>query len=169
MKKIIAFIFALCLMLGVTACRKEEVRKPSSEEEAEIVLYFPDKDVMYLHPEKRMALLGRDKIEVVILRELFKGPENTELVKSVSGDVKVLSVDTKDGICTVDLSEEFKKYNTGGSAKESMVIYSIVNSLCELENVDQVKINIEGDVSAQFGGHFVLDEAFLDNQDLVLK
>lgn len=169
MKKITFAIIMFCILFSLCSCRDTIERKPSGEEEVEIILYFPDKDGRYLHKEKRFEERGRGKMEKLILDELFDGPENDRLTDGVFGDVDVLSVNTEDGICTIDLSEEFLKHNTGGSTKEMFAIYSVVNSLCELDNVDQVKINIEGKTDAEFGGHFVLEDAFFDNQDIVFK
>lgn len=167
MKKTIFIILMLFVIICTCSCNGEVTKKSSAEEEVEIILYFPDNEGMYLHKEKRFTQRGRGKIEELVLDELFDGPENENLINAVLGDVEVISVNTKDGICVVDLSEEFLRFNTGGSTKEMLAIYSVVNSLCELENIDQVKINIEGKTDVQFGGHFVLEDAFLDNPDIV--
>jgi len=171
MKKLIYGSLILMFLICFCGCSnyKNEIRKPSGAEEIEIVLYFPDNDGLYLHRQKRVIQRGRGKLEELILTELFKGPDDDTLSQAVYGNVEILSVKTDNGKCTVDLSEEFLKYNTGGSVKETFAIYSIVNSLCELENIDQVKIDIMGKADAQFGGHFVLEEAFFDNSDIVAK
>ncbi len=133
---------------------------------SEYVLYFPDKEVMHLYPEKRKCDRGREGFEEFLLWELFKGTYRDDLKNSVSGDVRILSVNTVNGICTVDLSKEFLEYNTGGSAQESMAITSIVNTLCQLEWVDKVKINIEGDTNPQ-GGHFSLEYPYPANYKMI--
>ncbi|MBQ2940908.1 MAG: GerMN domain-containing protein [Clostridia bacterium] len=129
---------------------------------AEVALYFPDKDVMNLEKEVREIDI-RGSIEKSILHELMKGPESEELNPSLYGNITVISVATKDGLCTIDLSSDFTEYNTGGSTKEYMAIMSIVKSLCELEGIERVKINIEGEENPQFGGHFTLEEPFSPN------
>ena len=168
MKKL-SYLFVVLMLFISSGCVNSVTKNiPSKNEKIELTLYFHDKDGLFLHKEKRITERGRGKIELLILDELFDGPENEkELTNSVLGDVEILSVKTENGKCTLDLSEEFLKYNTGGSAKETFAIYSIVNSLCELENIDQVKINIEGNEKAEFGGHFVLEDAFLNNTDIV--
>ena len=128
-------------------------------EKAKVTLYFPDKDVMNLEKEVREIHI-RGSIEKSILSELMKGPESGELNPSLSGNITVISVATKDGLCTIDFSSEFREHNTGGSTKEYMAIMSIVKSLCEVEGIERVKINIEGEENPQFGGHFTLDEPF---------
>ncbi len=149
MKKISLLLFTLILLLS--SCVKKE--------SIEVRLYFPDAEFMYLEPELRSVEKG-ESIEKNIVKEIIKGPQNPELNKSVSGEVKVLSAKTEEGICTVDLSEEFSKFNTGGTTKESMAVMSIVYSLCSIEGIEGVKINIDGDYNAPFGGHFTLDEPF---------
>ena len=126
---------------------------------AEVALYFPDKDVMKLEKEVREIHI-RGSIEKSILSELMKGPESEELSPSLYGNITVISVATKDGLCTIDFSSELREHNTGGSTKEYMAIMSIVKSLCEVEGIERVKINIEGEENPQFGGHFTLDEPF---------
>lgn len=126
---------------------------------AKVTLYFPDKDVMNLEKEVREIHI-RGSIEKSILSELMKGPESGELNPSLYGNITVISVTTKDGLCTIDFSSEFREHNTGGSTKEYMAIMSIVKSLCEVEGIERVKINIEGEENPQFGGHFTLEEPF---------
>lgn len=149
MKKI--FILILTLILLLSGCTKTET--------LEVKLYFPDSDFMYLKPELR-SLEKTENIEKAIVEEVIKGPENPGLEKSVDGEVKVLSAVCENGICTVDLSGEFSEFNTGGSTKESMAVMSIVYSLCALEKIEAVKINIDGNENPEFGGHFTLDEPF---------
>lgn len=127
-----------------------------------VTLYFPDSESMYLEREIREIEVD-ESIEKSILLEVFKGPYDENMHPSISGDVKVLSVKSKSGVCTVDLSSEFAECNTGGSTREHMAIMSIVNSLCALENVEKVKINIEGETDPDFGGHFTLAEPFSPN------
>ena len=49
-------------------------------------------------------------------------------------------------------------YNTGGTTKETMALYSIVNTLCGIDGIEKVKINIDGNENPDFGGHFDLSE-----------
>ncbi len=146
-------VFALVL----SGCSKtEEIEK---NEKTEVTLYFPDGEFMYLEKEIREIEAG-ERIEKSVLLEVFKGPDDENLLPSVSGDITVLSVKTENGLCTVDLSSEFAEHNTGGSAKESMAIMSIVKSLCEIDGIEKVKINIEGNENPDFWGHFTLEDPF---------
>ncbi len=161
MKKISLITVALIgFSIIFSGCTKaEEPENIEKAEKTEITLYFPDEEVMYLEKETR-EIEVEESIEKSVLLELFEGPENNNLLPAVTGDIEIISIKTENGICTVDLSSEFTKHNTGGSTKESMAIMSIVKSLCEIEGVDKVKINIEGDENPEFGGHFTLEEPF---------
>ena len=54
--------------------------------------------------------------------------------------MKVLSVNVNDGICYVDLDSSLD--NAGGNVSENLRIYSIVDSLCELDQINRVQIII---------------------------
>lgn len=159
MKKMICVL--MCLVFFLTGCGSNVTEKT-------VTVYFPDENVMYVEGEERV-IKGENEVDFVkaVFAEILKGPESERLNPSLRGDVKLLSVNVDKGICTVDLSEEFALYNTGGSAMESMAIYSIVNSVCSLEGIDKVKINIEGNSEAEFGGHFYMGEPFEPDVDLV--
>ncbi len=120
----------------------------------EVTLYFPDSNIMDLHGEKRV--IESDNIPKAIVEEVISGPVTEGLLPALTNDVKVLYAGITSGTktCVIDLSREFAMNNTGGSAVETFAIYSIVNSLCSLPEIDKVKINIESNVNAIFGGHY---------------
>ena len=183
MKKFFYILLTVIIALGAfTSCSSKKtdtkntkpektetnVSEDNTPESEEITLYFPDSAALYLHPEKRTITSEDDKeIEKIIVSELIAGPEDKELKPSILGSVKVLSAKTQNGVCTVDLSAEFAQSNVGGSAKECMAIYSIVNSLCLLDSIDTVKINIEGNETPDFGGHFDLSEPLTPDTELI--
>lgn len=175
MKRMLVLLISLMLVVAISACgfiNNEEPILPDATEEPlvkTVNIYFPDNNVMYMEAEERI-IEGRDDIEFVkaIIDEILKGPVSEKLNPAIRGDVKLLavSIDEK-GLCTVNLSEEFETHNTGGSAMESMAIYSIVNSLCGLDSIDKVKINIAGNIEAEFGGHFYMGDPFEPDKNLI--
>ena len=100
------------------------------------------------------------------INELIKGPSSHELIATMPSGTKLLNIETKDGVCYVNLSEEFVTKFSGGSGV--LNVYSIVNSLCSTESVTSVQILIEGEKGAEFGG-FVFDEPLEANMDLVVS
>lgn len=146
----------------------ENKEKNGDDDEQNVVtvsLYFPDNEAMNLHEEKRNVVLsGNSSLEYEILKCLFDGPESEDLSPSLDGENLINSVTVFDtGLCIVDFKSDFVILNTGGSAREMFVIDSIVNSLCALDDISEVKINIDGNDKADFGGHFMLDEPFKEN------
>lgn len=117
-----------------------------------VTLYFSDSDAMHLVPETRQISEGEsDKIETAIINELLKGPKNTALAPVLPQDIKLLSAETKDGVCFVNFSADFISKISGGTTQENLALYSIVNSLCELDKVNKVQILVEGKKPASLG------------------
>ena len=135
-----------------------------------LTLYFPDNDALYLHPEVReVETVKGEELASIVLDELFKGPVSENLSPCLDGEKLVNSVTVSDGLCTVDFNEDFAILNSGGSTRESFAIGAIVNSLCSLEGIDEVKININGNPDGVFGGHFTLEAPFAPQNDLIAK
>ncbi len=129
-------------------------------------LYFADENVMHLRAETReIALKEGEPLEKVFVEELFKGPKNSGLYSILPQGVKVLSVETKDGVCFLNLSAEFTAAGMGGST-EMLTVYSVVNTLCEIDTVDKVQFLVEGKKIEGFG-HLSLTEALEKNMDIV--
>lgn len=145
-----------------------EIGTEDFKETVVLKLYFPDNEALYLHAEEReVELSADDSREMAVLNELFYGPESDELSSSLSGEDLVNSVYTDEsGLCTVDFKQDFVTLNTGGTARETFVIGSVVHSLCELDGIERVKINIDGNEKAEFG-HSILEYEFTANDELV--
>lgn len=182
MKKVLFLVISLIFIFNASACEKPSetpsptpppktgaTQEPNEVISQDVAFYFPDEAVMYLVPEVINVNVRESEFLEAIVQTVIKGPVSEDLNPAISGDVQVLSAETKDGICTVDLSSEFTKHNTGGSTKETMALYSIVNTLCGLDRVDKVKINIDGNENPDFGGHYSLDEPLEADMSLVKK
>ena len=181
MKK--TFLFLICIITASTllACQKPDEaasspQKPAVSQKKEektinekVEFFFPDDAVMYLCPETIQVKAKESEFFKSVVDAVIKGPSSDELLPSISGDVSVLSASLKDGVCIIDLSEEFSTFNTGGSTKETMAVYSLVNTLCSIDGVEKVKININGEENPDFGGHFDLSEPLEPDHSLLKK
>lgn len=89
-------------------------------------------------------------MERFVVEELIAGPsEQLEgIYPVVNPGTKVINVMTKDGICYVNLDASFLTVVNNVSTEIS--IYSIVNSLVELSNVNKVQILIDGEIPSNF-------------------
>ncbi len=109
---------------------------------------------------------GNMSTEKLIIQKLIEGPENGEDVyPTLSKDTSLLSVSTKNGVCYVNFNAAIreKPYN----ATENVVIYSIVNSLTELPNIDQVQILVEGVSDGTLYDSMSLDRLYERDTDIV--
>lgn len=139
------------------------------QDEENITLYFSDNEASFLVREiRRIKVTKGEPMEKLVLQELIKGPQKEKTVKTVPTETKILSVETKDGVCFVNLSSEFLTKHTGGSAGEQMTIYSIVNSLTELNKVDKVQFLIEGEKKEAFI-HMSFNEPFSRDVSMISK
>ena len=80
--------------------------------------------------------------EEIVLQQLIDGPITETMYPVLEQDTKILSVSTKDNVCTVDFSKDFLKKLP--EVSEEVVIYSVVNTLAELPGVYQVQFLVEG-------------------------
>lgn len=152
------------------ALGKEDIVTDSSQvhnNKTILTLYFADQNAMYLVAETRqMEIKEGEKTEKVVIKELLKGPVNEKLCPLFNPEVKILSTETKEGICFVNFSKELSTKLSGGSSGELLMVYSVVNSLCRLENVDKVQFLIEGKKIESLG-HIDMSEPFDVNNDLL--
>lgn len=188
MKKHISILLLLLILLTLGACSKkdlgdtppvvenpthndqidqDEVVDPNPEKETkEVNLYFAngeyietgDESLEKLIVEKRMVEYGDVTLEEKIVRELMKGPENTEKASTViPSSIKLLGVEVADGTAYVNFAQEGLY---GGSMEESFTINQIVSSLLDLDSVDRVQFLIDGKKAETLMGHYSIEEAF---------
>ena len=89
-------------------------------------------------------------LERFVVDELLAGPSGKVegLYPTINPATKVVSVMTKDGICYVNLDESF--LTVVNNVSTDVAVYSIVNSLVELSNINKVQILINGEVPDSF-------------------
>ena len=104
-------------------------------------LYFPDAEGTLTAEERLLTLYeGQTRAEVIV-NALLKGPESEELQALVPEDFETLSVRVENGICYLNLPESASEMLADNSASG----YGFVNSLCELEDVNEVWFLAEGE------------------------
>ncbi|MDO5478584.1 MAG: GerMN domain-containing protein, partial [Clostridia bacterium] len=126
-------------------------------------LYFANEEKTALISEKRMLdIKDNETAEKTAIGELMKGPA-AKGVKLITEDIKVLSIETKDKFCYVNLSKEFLSLPAENS---DLCIYSIVNTLTRLPEISSVQFLVEGEKAEKIGDT-VMSEPFTYNEDLV--
>ena len=111
-----------------------------------LTLYFANAEGTDLVAEERVVEVNANQTrEKTVPEQLIAGPEEKGSVATIPVGTKIRDVTTTDdGTCYVNLSEEFVLKHTGGEKEELLTIYSIVDSLCRLDQIDRVQFLIEG-------------------------
>ncbi len=116
-----------------------------------VKLYFSDESGEKLIATYREKYYSSNiPIERFVVEELIAGPSGQVdgIYPSVNSATKLVNIMTKDGICYVNLDENF--LTAVNNVSTELAIYSIVNSLVELSNVNKVQILINGEIPATF-------------------
>lgn len=133
---------------------------------ADFTLYFANEDGTKLKEYKLSdAKYGEKTKEQFIIEQLIKGPTKEGYTATLSPKLKVISIVTANNICYVDFAENFstEQSNVGND----LVIYSIVDSLSELNDIHKVQISINGDSALKYHDDIPLNEPFIRNLDLL--
>ena len=70
-----------------------------------------------------------------------------------------------DGVCYVNLGDSFRNQNA--EVMEEVVLYSIVNSLTELQGVSKVQISINGSTEGDIRYSYDLSKLYERNLELI--
>lgn len=79
-----------------------------------------------------------------LLNILCSGPNNDKLESPIPEGTKINNAYLKENTVYVDFSDDFIKNAPNGVEEEGLLVYSIVNTLTELNEVNGVKILING-------------------------
>lgn len=140
---------------------------PVQKETVNLTLYFSNPSAECVVPTQRLVeIMQGEKVEEVIFKELQKGPEGMGEGSIIPEGTRLLSLKVDNGICYLDLSKEFVENNPGGTAFESVLINSIVNSLTELPHIEKVQFLIEG-AKREVYTHLVFNEPFERNESFI--
>ena len=108
-------------------------------------LYFADPGFRYLIAETREVTLSENESpETYLLRQLLAGPVGN-LQKVVPEGTRLLGVETSDGICYVNFSKEFMENRIRNDYRAYITVFSIVNTLTNLEDIQSVQFLVEGE------------------------
>lgn len=135
-------------------------------EQANIKLYFANEAGNALVEVNRTVVYNSNiAMERVVVDQLIAGPSNTESYPTINPATKINSVTITDGTCYVNLDSSFltQPYNV----TSEVTIYSIVNSLAELSNVNKVQMMIDGETAVQYRENISFENSFTRNLDLI--
>lgn len=172
MKKLIIICLIILCVLASIAILSSCMRT--------VTLYFTslEDNQAYLVKETREVKNLDENIYKTIIEELIKGPVSQDLYPTIPPDSVVNSVELSNGLAIVDFNLRIiTNYEDipHSSTTESMAIYSIVNTLTKFEEIEMVKITIEGKDSGEvegiyiedFWGHIGIYDNFYRNTEII--
>ena len=158
------FFYNLGEQTSVNEIIPEEEISEEQMRQTIVSLYFYNEDSQSLMPEGRLI----DVKELVeepyktLMELLIEGPQNSSLSKTIPDGTKINKIELKGDTLYIDLSKEFIENHSGGETKESATIYSIVNTMTNLTEVNAVKILIDGEENKAFKDNLIkFDDPFV--------
>ena len=139
----------------------------NSSIETTLTLYFANEDGTKLVPEKRNVHYSSNiSLEKLVIEKLVGGPKTAGLLPTIPTGTKLITLTVMDGVCYVNLDETFRNQNE--EISEQVVLYSIVDSLTELDSVDKVQISINGDTSGKCRYNYDLSAMYEEDTSMIL-
>ena len=140
-------------------------------EEITLALYFANvTGDKLIKVNRTMRYNTNISLEKLVVEQLVSGPVGNKgkgdvlAYPTLNPEIKIISVNIKDGICYVNLNNTFLILN--GNVTAETAIYSLVNSLTELPGVLKVQLAVEGETEAALGDK-MLSALFERNPDMV--
>ncbi len=119
-------------------------------EKAELHLFFTDETgSVLIEKVENITYNTNISMDRLIVENIISGPRGIDTAPTVNPSTVVNSVITRDGICYVNLNKEFLNKTTNVS--DEVMVYSIVDSLSLLSNVNKVMILIDGSSDVRIG------------------
>ena len=137
--------------LGLTAGDALLYDIQSNPYEKQVRLYFSDGADLLIEETRGLSVDEDMPTERYVLEELLRGPVGKSLSTLLPEGTRLLSVSTRDGVCTVDLSGEFLAGDYRDDTHRRLAVYSLVNTLTALPDVDAVELYAGGAPVERFG------------------
>lgn len=137
-----------------------------SMKSVELNLYFASADGISCVAETReLHYSSNIALERLIMDRLMKGPNLTFLQRAIASDAKLISVYTLDRVCYVNFDSAFQTTVSGVTG--NVTIYSIVNSLTELDYIDAVQFMVGGDAASIPTSNVNLQSPVTRNEEII--
>ncbi|MES0342049.1 MAG: GerMN domain-containing protein [Candidatus Humimicrobiaceae bacterium] len=147
-----------------TSTEKETTEEQAETEELIINIYYSDQMAEYLIPESR--IISSENKFVDSLFELMKKPIDSSLTPLIPDTTTINSVIIEEGNAKVDLSQELLDDRFVSDTVDILLLYSIVNTLTQFQEINSVTIYINGEKLDILGQLDIKDPVFRRN-DLI--
>ncbi len=129
---------------------------------SEIKLYFVDAEMTRLIPVKTVIpKLSTQKTAQRALDMLIEGHDSNPKIRRLIPKIKRgMTVKVKDKIAYVDIKKAVADGHPDGRDLEKLTVYSVVNSLTEIDGISSVRFTIDGKTEKKFKGYLDMRETF---------
>ena len=110
---------------------------------------------------------GTDSIEELAIKQLISGPTEIGMYPTIPKGTVLLNLYKTDGTCFVDFNDKFLEKLP--NVTENVAIYSVVNTLVELPDINKVQFRINGEVKETYLESMDFNVLFKRNLDLIEK
>ena len=148
---VIVVVIAL-LLLGFALMRGVLAPSQLRTSSVEAKVFFANRNATKVVAELR-SLPGQQATPTDLILALIKGPTTENLLPTLPEGTKLLGITIDRGTAHVDFSPEIRDNHSGGTAAELMTVYSIVATLAELEEANNVQFLIQGQRVSSIWGH----------------
>ena len=150
----------------------DELNPQDQKRSKETVLYFANKqgnrlkkittDITYNAVEPIARLLVEQLIAGV---SSIQNIDETKLQSAVPSKTTLNNLTIRDNICYLDLSRDFEQQDPNVSSE--VIVYSIVDTLCELPEVTKVQFSVDGEQKEKYGDLEGFNKPLERNLDLL--
>ncbi len=136
-----------------------------------VTLFFPGKGKDCLMKEMRKIPAEKLLMDqaISLVRELLKGPMMADARPAFPMGTQLRSLFFVQGTFIVDFSSEFIDQHPGGASEEALTVYSLVNTLTELDKKSRVRILVNGEEKDSIKGHVNMRQPLTRYESLALN
>lgn len=129
-----------------------------------VKLFFADGDGLRLLPEDRIIAKGNILQEVrAVADAMIAGPRDS-LAPTIPPETRLTTAHLIDDLLVLDFSRELQSNHVGGTAGETLTIYSLVNTITlNFPQVTRVQILVEGEEIESLAGHIDASRPFSED------
>lgn len=150
----------------------DELNPQDQKQSKETVLYFANKqgnrlkkittDITY----NAVGPIARLLVEQLIAGvSSIQNIDETKLQSAVPSKTTLNNLTIRDNICYLDLSRDFEQQDPNVSSE--VIVYSIVDTLCELPEVTKVQFSVDGEQKEKYGDLEGFNKPLERNLDLL--
>lgn len=150
----------------------DELNPQDQKQSKETVLYFANKqgnrlkkittDITYNAVEPIARLLVE---QLIVGVSSIQNIDETKLQSAVPSKTTLNNLTIRDNICYLDLSRDFEQQDPNVSSE--VIVYSIVDTLCELPEVTKVQFSVDGEQKEKYGDLEGFNKPLERNLDLL--